>query len=81
MTGFSYRDASTNPTTTAFDMVVLNNLDCFQLAFNATTRIPRLSDQVEVVKARYWATMERHKIYISGHGDDMPEILDWRWMA
>ena len=68
-------------TTTAFDMVVLNNLGRFQLALDAITRIPRLSDQVEVVKARYWATVERHKLYISEHGDDMPEVLERRWKA
>jgi len=66
-------------TTTPFDMVVLNNLDRFQLALDAIRRIPRLSDQVEVATARYWTAMERHKLYISEHGDDMPEVRDWRW--
>jgi xylulose-5-phosphate/fructose-6-phosphate phosphoketolase len=23
--------------------------------------------------------MERHKLYISEHGDDLPEVRDWRW--
>jgi xylulose-5-phosphate/fructose-6-phosphate phosphoketolase len=34
---------------------------------------------VQTATARYWTTMERHKLYISGHGDDMPEIRHWRW--
>jgi len=62
-------------------MVVLNNLDRYQLALDAIRRIPRLSDQVEAATARYWATMERHKAYISEHGEDMPEVRDWRWAS
>ncbi|CAN5907922.1 phosphoketolase family protein [soil metagenome] len=74
-----YKEEGT--TTTPFDMVVLNNLDRYQLAYDAIRRIPRLADQVETAKARYWTSMERHKLYISEHGQDLPEILDWRWTA
>jgi xylulose-5-phosphate/fructose-6-phosphate phosphoketolase len=74
-----YRDEGT--TTTPFDMVVLNNLDRFQLALDVIRRIPRLSNQVEKATARYWTDMERHKLYISEHGDDLPEVRDWRWEA
>ena len=24
---------------------------------------------------------ERHKLHISEHGEDMPEIGDWRWTS
>jgi phosphoketolase len=68
-------------TTTPFDMVVLNNLDRYQLALDAIQRIPRLSDQVQKATAHYWTTMERHKLYISEHGEDMPEVRDWRWTS
>ena len=68
-------------TTTPFDMVVLNNLDRYQLALDAISRVPRLLDRVEEATARYWTTMERHKLYISEHGEDMPEVKDWRWTA
>jgi xylulose-5-phosphate/fructose-6-phosphate phosphoketolase len=74
-----FRDEGT--TTTPFDMVVLNNLDRFQLALDAIRRVPRLSGQVENATARYWTAMERHKLYISEHGDDLPEVRDWRWSA
>ena len=50
-----------------------------RLALDAIRRIPRFSDQLEKATARYWAAMERHKLYISEHGDDMPEVRDWRW--
>ncbi len=72
-----YKEEGT--TTTPFDMVVLNNLDRYQLALDAIERIPRLSGQVEKATERYWTIMERHKLYIGEHGDDMPEVRDWRW--
>jgi xylulose-5-phosphate/fructose-6-phosphate phosphoketolase len=49
------------------------------LALDAIGRIPRLHDRLDQAAARYWAAMERHKLYISEHGDDMPEVRDWRW--
>ncbi len=72
-----YKEEGT--TTTAFDMVVLNNLDRYQLALDAITRIPRYGHLVDAETARYWTTMERHKRYISEHGDDMPEVKNWCW--
>ena len=72
-----YKEEGT--TTTPFDMVVLNNLDRYQLALDAIRRIPRLAGQVAAESARFDATMQRHKRYIGEHGDDMPEILNWRW--
>ena len=72
-----YKEEGT--TTTPFDMVVLNNLDRYQLAFDAIRRIPRLRDQVPAAEARYWTTMERHRRYIGEHGEDMPEVQNWRW--
>ncbi len=72
-----YKEEGT--TTTPFDMVVLNNLDRYQLALDAIRRIPRLAGQVEAETARYETTMQRHQLYIGEHGDDMPEVRDWRW--
>lgn len=72
-----YKEEGT--TTTPFDMVVLNNLDRYRLALDAIERIPRLGSQVEDARARYWATMQRHKLYVAEHGEDMPEVRDWRW--
>ncbi len=74
-----YKEEGT--TTTPFDMVVLNNLDRFQLALDAIKRIPRLQHLIEAETTRYWNTMQRHKQYISEHGEDMPEILNWQWHA
>ncbi|MDB5953675.1 phosphoketolase family protein [Ramlibacter sp.] len=68
-------------TTTAFDMVVLNNLDRYQLALDAIRRIPRFAGQLEAATAHHEATIQRHKRYIGEHGDDLPEVKDWRWSA
>jgi xylulose-5-phosphate/fructose-6-phosphate phosphoketolase len=72
-----YKEEGT--TTTPFDMVVLNDLDRYRLALDAIGRIPRLRDQVPQATARYWSTMESHKLYIGEHGDDLPEIRNWQW--
>ena len=68
-------------TTTPFDMVVLNNLDRYQLALDVVRRVPRLAGEVERATARYWTRIERHKLYIAEHGDDLPEVRDWRWLG
>ncbi|MEP7005746.1 MAG: phosphoketolase family protein [Sphingomonas bacterium] len=66
-------------TTTPFDMVVLNGLDRFSLALEAIRRIQRLDLALRAHTARYWAMMERHKLHIAEHGEDLPEIRGWQW--
>jgi xylulose-5-phosphate/fructose-6-phosphate phosphoketolase len=72
-----YREEGT--TTTPFDMVVLNQMDRYRLALDAIRWIPRLSGRVQKATERYWSTMERHKLYVSEHGEDMPEVKNWAW--
>ena len=74
-----YKEEGT--TTTAFDMAVLNNIDRYQLALDAIRRIPRLAHGVEAATRRYDASIARHKAYVHEHGEDLPEIRDWRWPA
>lgn len=74
-----YKEEGT--TTTPFDMVVLNNLDRYQLALDAIRRIPRLAASVGEATARYWTSIQRHKDHISQQGEDLPQIRDWRWSA
>ncbi|WP_059394880.1 phosphoketolase family protein [Pseudomonas putida] len=68
-------------TTTPFDMAVINNLDRYQLLLDVFEHVPRLQPQLEQARARYWATMERHKLYLIEHGKDMPEVAQWRWAS
>ena len=67
-------------TTTPFDMVVLNHMDRYQLALDAIRRVPRLQHLLPEATLRYRDTIQRHKSYISEHGEDMPEVLNWRWL-
>jgi xylulose-5-phosphate/fructose-6-phosphate phosphoketolase len=74
-----YKEEGT--TTTPFDMVVLNNLDRYCLALDAIRRVPRLKGSIRTAEDWYWTAMQRHKLYISAHGEDLPEVRDWHWTA
>jgi xylulose-5-phosphate/fructose-6-phosphate phosphoketolase len=66
-------------TTTPFDMTVLNRLDRFDLAIDVLDRVPRLQDVGAHLKQRLRDKLVEHKQYIAEHGDDMPEVRDWKW--
>jgi xylulose-5-phosphate/fructose-6-phosphate phosphoketolase len=68
-------------TTTPFDMTVLNGLDRFHLAIDAVSRVPGLGARAQTVRDAMTAKLEAHHAYIRRHGDDMPEIRDWKWPA
>ncbi|MFZ0452562.1 MAG: phosphoketolase family protein [Ignavibacteriaceae bacterium] len=72
-----YKEEGT--TTTPFDMVVLNNLDRFDLVMDVIDRVPRLDRIGAHVKQAMKNKILEHKEYIHKHGADMPEILDWKW--
>jgi xylulose-5-phosphate/fructose-6-phosphate phosphoketolase len=66
-------------TTTPFDMVVLNNMDRFQLAIDALRRIPRLKMSSDQAIQTFEAKLAEHGVYVRQHGEDMPEIANWHW--
>jgi xylulose-5-phosphate/fructose-6-phosphate phosphoketolase len=70
-----YKEEGT--TTTPFDMVVLNNMDRFQLAIDTIHRIPGL--KAEDAVAFFQGKLAEHKKYVAAHGEDMPEVQNWRW--
>ena len=37
------------------------------------------ADQVDAAEQWYSEQIQRHKLYVSENGDDLPEIRDWRW--
>ncbi len=72
-----YKEEGT--TTTPFDMTVLNDLDRFHLAGDLVDRVPRLRNSIGHFKQWLRDKLIEHKRYIVEHGDDMPEIRDWKW--
>ena len=72
-----YKEEGT--TTTPFDMVVLNDLDRFHLVIDVIERVPRLERIAAHVKQQMRDKLIEHKEYIRQHGDDLPEVRDWRW--
>jgi xylulose-5-phosphate/fructose-6-phosphate phosphoketolase len=66
-------------TTTPFDMTVLNELDRFHLAIEAIERVPGLKDKAGSVIAMLEDKLAEHTRYVREHGEDMPEIRDWKW--
>lgn len=70
-----YREEGT--TTTPFDMTVLNGLDRYHLAAAVAKRVPGLN--VSALMARVAAGLAEHSAYIRVHGEDLPEIRNWKW--
>jgi len=68
-------------TTTPFDMTVLNRMDRYRLALDAVLRVPRLKGMVEQATQEFSETMQRHKLYVAEHGEDLPEVRNWKWAA
>jgi xylulose-5-phosphate/fructose-6-phosphate phosphoketolase len=66
-------------TTTPFDMTVLNGLDRFQLVGDVIDRVPKLGSSAAYVKQMLRDKLVEHKQYINTYGQDMPEVLNWKW--
>ena len=74
-----YKEEGT--TTTPFDMVVRNDLDRFHLVMDAASRVPGLRDRAGHIHQTMQDRLVDHRQYITEHGEDMPEIRDWKWPA
>jgi xylulose-5-phosphate/fructose-6-phosphate phosphoketolase len=72
-----YKEEGT--TTTPFDMTVLNELDRFHLVMDVIDRVPALGPKAAYAKQALIGKLIEHKIYVNEHGEDLPEIRNWKW--
>jgi xylulose-5-phosphate/fructose-6-phosphate phosphoketolase len=72
-----YKEEGT--TTTPFDMTVLNCLDRFHLAGDVVDRVERLRNTGAHFKQFLRDKLIEHRHYVNQHGEDMPEIREWKW--
>lgn len=66
-------------TTTPVDMVVMNELDRFHLVNDVIDHLPAMGSKSAYTKQSLQNKLLKHKAYIHIHGEDMPEILEWKW--
>jgi xylulose-5-phosphate/fructose-6-phosphate phosphoketolase len=72
-----YKEEGT--TTTPFDICVMNDLDRFHLAMDVIDRVGALGPAGAYAKQALREKLVEHREYIRIHGEDMPEVRDWRW--
>ena len=72
-----YKEEGT--TTTPFDMAVLNDMDRFDLVADVLDRVPKLGSVAAYAKQAIRDKLIEHEQYIHEHGEDLPEVRNWRW--
>ncbi len=65
--------------TTPFDMTVRNEIDRFHLVMDTIDRLPQTGDKGLQLKRDLAEKLVAHRQYINEHGQDMPEVRDWKW--
>lgn len=71
-------------TTTPFDMQVLNGTSRFHVAIKALEIASKTNSAVAEKASKLIQTLNskliEHSKYIVEHGEDLPEVLDWKWV-
>lgn len=72
-----YREEGT--ITTPFDMTVLNELDRFHLVLEVLNQLPHSGSEEQKLVENTKIKLLEHQQYIRQHGQDLPEIRNWKW--
>jgi xylulose-5-phosphate/fructose-6-phosphate phosphoketolase len=72
-----YKEEGT--TTTPFDMLMLNDLDRFQVVTDVIDRVPGLGSRCAGLRQAMVEARLRHRAHTREAGDDPSEIRDWTW--
>ncbi len=65
--------------TTAFDMRVQNHIDRFSLVKEALKYLPQLGNRGGHLNQEMNDLLVRHKNHIAEYGEDLPEVVNWKW--
>jgi xylulose-5-phosphate/fructose-6-phosphate phosphoketolase len=66
-------------TTTPFDMVMMNDLDRFHLVMDVIDRVPGLDSSAGHLRQQMADKRITSRAYTREHGDDAPEVANWKW--
>ncbi|PSL37154.1 xylulose-5-phosphate/fructose-6-phosphate phosphoketolase [Labedella gwakjiensis] len=72
-----YKEEGT--TTTPFDMVMLNDLDRFQLVIDVLDRVPGLAARYAALRQRMTDARVEARAYTREFGEDIPSVAEWTW--
>ncbi|MFZ2103937.1 MAG: phosphoketolase family protein [Roseiarcus sp.] len=67
--------------TTAFDMRVQNDIDRFHLVQDVVDNLEHLGSKGAYLKQKMRDKLIEHKHFIDAHGEDLPEIRNWKWTS
>jgi xylulose-5-phosphate/fructose-6-phosphate phosphoketolase len=58
---------------------VQNDLDRFHIVHDVIDRLPDMGSMGAYLKQQMEDKLIEHKHYINRHGEDLPEIRNWKW--
>ncbi len=60
-------------------MVMMNNLDRYQLVMDVLDRVPGLAERQASLRQDMPDARMLARAYTREHGEDLPEVTEWSW--